>query len=395
MNPEEENNDVVVPMPRGFWARLFGSKSTPPSDASESDTEHDVGVSNEVELEEARAALARAEVRIAELEAKLAAQESDVARRVGTIVATLSTQIEDTQAGVVSRVEDSALASEAGVLETGGAVNHIVSRAKEEIEASKRIADELGKGTGLASAVEKQSSAVHGFTRTVAEQIRQQSSVAQKALEHSAEVANAGARIAEIAQASKMLNLNAQIEAARLGKVGEPFAVIAGEMGNLSTRVQEANMIVSRLAEDMQQILPELARRANDMLRLNDTFEKEIEGHLKDALEAESTLRAVVTGSVSESEARVDDILKTSYKALSALQFQDPMQQALRQIPHMTTQLLAGIPDTLKELAPGVDLAEFESLVQVQANDNAAPIAEDDPYSDDEERPDAGEVMLF
>lgn len=395
MSSERLSDEYEIPKRRGLWARLFGQSVSAASPKSVDESDAPVAVPNEAELLEARGALAQAEARVAQLEAQIAAHDREVALRVQRIAATLGPQIEETQAGVVSRVEDSATASEAGVLETGGAVSHIVGRAKEEIEASKRIADELGKGTGLASAVEKQSDAVNGFTQAVAEQIRQQSAVARKALEHSAEVANAGARIAEIAQASKMLNLNAQIEAARLGKVGEPFAVIAGEMGNLSTRVQEANMIVSRLAQDMQQILPELARRAEEMLRLNETFEKEIEGHLKDALGAEATLRELVASSVSESESRVDDILRTSYKALSALQFQDPMQQALRQIPHMTIELLAGIPDSLKSIAPGVDLNDLQSLVHVQANDNAAPIAEDDPYSDDEERPDAGEVMLF
>lgn len=57
-------------------------------------------------------------------------------------------------------------------------------------------------------------------------------------------VAAISATIAEIARESRMLSLNARIEAARSGGEGSAFAAISAEMSTLTTRTANANAII-------------------------------------------------------------------------------------------------------------------------------------------------------
>ncbi len=298
------------------------------------------------------------------------------------------------QSAVVGRVDEASQASEKGVLQTGHCVSSIVDMAREQITDFERIQHEVGQGSEIGTAIAEQRAAIETFVERLRNDLENQNETASRAVEQSNQVVVAGKTIRDIARASKILNLNAQIEAARLGTEGEPFAIIARNMVDLSRRVEQANQIIGEVAVSMRNSLPQLGQMASSMLQMAIDFGDDLHTTLERVHDAEGNLRVLVRGSVSESKNRVDEILQTSHEAISALQFQDPMQQCLRQIPYTTQTLLNRVPAMLSKVAPELELDS--RMVDEEVEEHwAAPLSTADPLGREEDRPEAGEVMLF
>ncbi|MEW6063705.1 MAG: [Fe-Fe] hydrogenase large subunit C-terminal domain-containing protein [Bacillota bacterium] len=76
--------------------------------------------------------------------------------------------------------------------------------------------------------------------------------------------------IAVIAEQTKLLSLNAQIEAARAGDSGRGFAVVAGEVGKLSIETFEKVKSVNQYAQHVANIQMELDKLINNLVEESD-----------------------------------------------------------------------------------------------------------------------------
>ncbi|MEO0606264.1 MAG: methyl-accepting chemotaxis protein, partial [Myxococcota bacterium] len=123
--------------------------------------------------------------------------------------------------------------SEQGVLTAGRCVTHIVTTVTDQNSFTQEMGDRLRNDDQVSSTVRAQNEAIQAFSRNMQNRLEEQRDMAQRALNESKEVTQAGERITAIANASHILALNAQIEASRSGEMGKCFGVIATEMSGL------------------------------------------------------------------------------------------------------------------------------------------------------------------
>ncbi len=210
-----------------------------------------------------------------------------------------------------------------------------------------------GKGEGVIS---RHTKAVSSYVRVVNDQLEQQVRVAEEALEQSVEIVRAGAAIADLADAAKILALNARIESSRLHKKGSRFAVIATEMKVLSDGVDSANNLVRDLATRLQGSLPTIAEQMRSMRQETRTFYKELQEHLVEIETEKKDLQIALKDSLSAGDRQLDKILEASQRALSELQFQDPMAQRLQRIDNDLAKAQQNVAHALGNLVADEDI---------------------------------------
>jgi methyl-accepting chemotaxis protein len=128
---------------------------------------------------------------------------------------------------------------------------------------------------------------------------------------------------------SRILALNANIQARRLGEAGRSFQVIGQEMKQFSESVRDANKGVQELAEGLLDTLPRIRTLAQGIQDISQRFSLEVTARVSEVATANAQLKQQIAGSIASGDARLQQILKLSQEALSHLQFQDPVAQAL------------------------------------------------------------------
>jgi methyl-accepting chemotaxis protein len=143
--------------------------------------------------------------------------------------------------------------------------------------------------------------------------------------ERAEQVASRGLRIEKIAQTTRVLSLNARIEAQRVGTSGAAFRVVAeeikalaGESGQLSEAIRHA---ISEQAVSL-----EVTHRAASELAATD-LDLAVESHKR----LDATIARLATVSQTSSAA-LDRIQRDIDVAIQALQFEDMLDQLLAAI---------------------------------------------------------------
>ena len=309
--------------------------------------------------------------------------------------------LDQARENVLSRIEKVNSMTSREVLAAGRALGDVVLRAQQNAKRAgavlKSITDEdCENGTTektVTGIVASQIAIVSRFLEDLQSQVGVQVSTSNKCLDASREISRLGREVSSIAPRSRILSLNANIEAGRVGAAGSGFAVLAREMTHLSESVQETNKLVSQLAEQLLSSLPAVARSAGTLQDRADSFSDEMEIALSDAYTANDAIRAVVSDSLATTESELQSILSASHEALSHLQFQDPAAQNL---------LIAGadfdnLSNALKEcfgsisIIPRVTNPVTLEAAEARREINAGHVA----AFDDDNDTDAGEVMLF
>ena len=253
------------------------------------------------------------------------------------------------------RIDSARSSSEKEVIAIGECINAIVDRTRSyvaDIEQQHRSHAQSEIETKLM------------VKEMVASVERQESSV-RRAMAQSSSILKAGRDVQAMASATRLLSLNARVEASRLGIQGSSFSVIADEMRQLSHAVQQTNSSVSNMAKELQRLLPAIAEQNRS---IHEQFER-FYGHIEARLQN-------VEGDRNDGKNPVlEEIMKMAYEALSHLAFQDPMAQSLQRIH-----------DSLDRLAVEIE--------RPTGDDSPAP-APDQPTESGEPDLEAGEMMLF
>ncbi len=177
---------------------------------------------------------------------------------------------------ITGNMEQSAEASKALSENLAGSAEQIAAFAQnvDEIQRMVQRANESAQTAAVTAKANRQHAmeSIHAMQ----EKMKKTSQDIQK-IEQVKKIAE---EIGAIAGQTRMLSLNAQIEAARAGDMGSGFAVVATEVGNLSndidTSVTEINMINSQVFEAvgmLSSVLEELIRFVSeDVAKDYDSF---------------------------------------------------------------------------------------------------------------------------
>lgn len=177
-------------------------------------------------------------------------------------LASITKQITQACHNMVSTLEEvrhSVDIQSSGASEQASSINQITA-SLDEIEKSSTQTMEKAKSLGEAAirtsergqqGLEAIEQSINGM-RTVRDKVQ---TIAQTILDLSNQTQQIGeitALVNTLAQQSKMLALNASIEAAKAGEAGKGFAVVAAEVKNLAEQSEQSTTQVQKILEDIR-----------------------------------------------------------------------------------------------------------------------------------------------
>lgn len=289
-------------------------------------------------------------------------EKSDAARQalqaplIGADVRILI-EIGDSHEQIAQRIKDVQAVTEREVLACGNVLGEIVDKARHLTDESNRA---------VALSMTRSEEITGQFVQGMREDIVTQETAVQRVLELAGGIEAAVAAINDLTLSSKVLAINARIEAARLGAQGKGFAVIADSLSGLSGVIRAASDTVSSSIEAIRKGLPQMRASAASMNERTSVFIEQVSRQVKSA--------AAQTGDF-QSDGSLAELQELSNQALSHLQFQDPMAQKLLSINDDLTR----VKERVRQILGGSDLLEVEESGAV-ANGNEPP---------------PGEIMLF
>ena len=247
--------------------------------------------------------------------------------------------------------------SERATLACGDLLSGIVENVRHIISEADRSATE---------SLARSSEVTSRFVCEMQDDIRAQQGAVEQVLRLADGIEGAVDAINSLTLSSHMLAINASIEAARLGTQGRGVAVIAGQMREMSHTIRVTAEAVRGSIDAVRAGLPPVRERAASMHERTKAF--------IDLVAEEMKAAAVRADADTGSNRRLDTVIEMSNKALSYLQFQDPLVQRLSSIDVALDMLEARVRHALD----GIDL---EPLPALDAPRGAGPAA--------------GEVLLF
>jgi methyl-accepting chemotaxis protein len=246
----------------------------------------------------------------------------------GNVAASLVEFLETHRQDIISRIRDANGMTEREVLAVGEALKLIVDEARSYVKDSRTTLEEFAS-TNLSDMLERHGALMTHFVTSMQTQVTAQSDAARQATSQINRIVELGQTIERVTMESKILALNANIQARRLGVAGESFQVIAQEMKHFSESVSDANKRVQDLAAGLLNVLPRIELLAADLRKTSEEFSLNVNNRIAEVASTNSDLKEQVAKSMSSGELRLQQIMKLSYDAISHLQFQDSVAQSL------------------------------------------------------------------
>ncbi len=178
--------------------------------------------------------------------------------------------------------------------------------------------------SAAANSINRYEHVTSSFAKGMREDSLAQEGSAKQVLHLADGIEEAVGAIDELTRFSNLLAINARIEAARLGKQGAAFAVIADRMRELSGSIKDVADQVKSAIGTVREAIPPLMQRANSMHIQTQSFIDKVADQVKSVSQQSDTETA-------NNEA-LDTVMQLSNKALAHLQFQDRLNQKLMAI---------------------------------------------------------------
>ncbi len=248
----------------------------------------------------------------------------DPASRLDEAVAQLLGHIQST---VRCTVENANGTVEREVFAVGDALQEIVNVGRQNIEDARESFEALagsgGESNGVAELLKTQSEMATSFAGDIQRSLDRQQDATTRTNALSEKIVALSRQVAAVASQSRLLSLNASIEAARLGEHGAAFATIALEMRLLTEDVESTNMSMSDIATEMCTVLPEIEEHADTLRDRSAGFSAAMDTQLERVDAATSMLTDTVHAVRDGADKGLQAIVGASQLALSHLQFQE------------------------------------------------------------------------
>ncbi|HEX3046474.1 MAG TPA: methyl-accepting chemotaxis protein [Bacillota bacterium] len=252
-----------------------------------------------------------------------------------------SASIQETS-GVVVVLTDEARKTREEMSDTRQLLESLAERAVDHQDLTKRTMDLTGKITTMAA---QGSETALLINQTVAEVVRKFELTFQtiKGLDKDSQsIRKIVQNVTDIVEQTKLLSINASIEAAHAGEYGKGFALVASEIGKLSDRTQET---VNQIEAIIDKFLPQLEstvahsqetavlfdRGIKTVLSVNDTF-TQIVTNLKGGLPLLHNVAEFL-------KSQAGTIQEIEHKVTAAYQFSQNTESGMQNLNHVLSDL--------------------------------------------------------
>lgn len=259
--------------------------------------------------------------------------------------------------------------SESAVYTIGETLTQICQAATDDDSSVRRTLQCAVGGNGqsgdgstipIVDQLRSQSEEVTNFVKHTRSFLSDQLGFARAANRACDNISSSATFVSDLMIRSRILALNMQIEAARLGQQGAAFNVIAEEMKHFAGEVREANEAIKSALNDLLEAMPKIERRTSEMDGEMQTFSHQIDQRIGNVQAQTQELADCMQNSLDRTNARNDAIVGYTQKVLSALQYQDPTSQTLRRVEHDIGKLQSLLASGTCE---DVSLSEIEADV--------------------------------
>ena len=204
-----------------------------------------------------------AKVELAEREAdaemeSLLVKERDRADRTEQLMQTFQADF----ASMVSELKShsSALASGSEALSkqsniSGGLVDHVRKQAEDTVSTAEQMSQGARKLADALEAVGKKVAEANRATELAGEASRKGAEIASTLESSTFEIGKLVAMIHHISDQTKMLSLNAKIEAVRAGDAGKGFTVVSDEVNQLAKQAEAASVKIGTIVQSLETLI--------------------------------------------------------------------------------------------------------------------------------------------
>ena len=242
----------------------------------------------------------------------------------------------------------------ASARQQAAAVSEVTSTAEELQQTSAQAQDHaqevIENSEGSVAVARRGNEAVEDSVEAMKQIRRQVESIAEKILNLSEQTQQVGEiieSVSEIAEQSKLLALNASIEASRAGEHGRGFSVVADEMRTLADQSKEAT-------RQVRSILGEIQKATNSAVIATEEGSKKVESGVDLAEEAGETIHTLsqVTEEAADAAQLID--ASSNQQSRGIQQVSEAMGQ-IDEAMHDFTEGLSQTEDATDQLQEMID----------------------------------------
>ncbi|HZK33940.1 MAG TPA: methyl-accepting chemotaxis protein [Bacillota bacterium] len=304
----------------------------------------------------------------------LISQVSNITQRViesASIVSNTSQQVSQSS-DEISRV----------ISDISQGANEQASDMEQGVFMMQNLADKMGTVSHHSNQIESVSNKTVNLTSQGLETVQNLGKTTQENTEithaivsdiekldiHSRSIGNIVKVIEDIAEQTNLLSLNASIEAARAGKYGKGFSVVAAEVQKLAEQTVDAISDISSIVKDTQEQTHQTVDRAQSVERVVEAQNKAVQTTLDIFNTISSSMQNLVAeiGKISDV---VDDIENSKNHVVSSMENVSAVAQQSAASSQEATA------STEEQLAVIEELASFASELDQTAKDLSEAIA--------------------